>query len=227
MQVAEFGRKQTGLDQYAIVKFAEAFEIVPRMLAENSGLNATDVVSGWGTIARGPTLACVARCQLHISAGVVLCRNDVLRSGGVCSLACTLALCRDLCMHARVGNLACAALLQLLRIKGRQWITQRWCMPAAALLCRHSSPHTALPFHLQVSALYAAHSSGQQGAGINLETGAAEDLRAAGVVDVYTTKWWAIKLATEAVATVLKVDQIIMAKQAGGPKPRGMDGDDD
>lgn len=48
LQVAEFGRKQTGLDQYAIVKFAEAFEIVPRMLAENSGLNATDVVGGWG-----------------------------------------------------------------------------------------------------------------------------------------------------------------------------------
>ena len=28
-------------------------------------------------------------------------------------------------------------------------------------------------------------------------------------------------------ATVLKVDQIIMAKHAGGPKPRGRDGDDD
>lgn len=30
---------------------------------------------------------------------------------------------------------------------------------------------------------------------------------------------WAIKLATDAVVTVLRVDQIIMAKQAGGPKP--------
>ena len=34
LQVAEFGKKQTGLDQYAIVKFAEAFEVVPRTLAE-------------------------------------------------------------------------------------------------------------------------------------------------------------------------------------------------
>jgi len=29
------------------------------------------------------------------------------------------------------------------------------------------------------------------------------------------------------VVTVLRVDQIIMAKQAGGPKPRGGMGDDD
>lgn len=42
-------------------------------------------------------------------------------------------------------------------------------------------------------------------------------------------QWWALKLATEAVATVLRVDQIIMAKQAGGPKPREsqVDGDED
>ena len=38
---------------------------------------------------------------------------------------------------------------------------------------------------------------------------------------------WALKLAADAVTTVLKVDQIIMAKQAGGPKPRGMGGDDE
>ena len=33
-------------------------------------------------------------------------------------------------------------------------------------------------------------------------------------------QWWALRLATEAVSTILRVDQIIMAKQAGGPKPR-------
>lgn len=31
---------------------------------------------------------------------------------------------------------------------------------------------------------------------------------------------WALRLASDAAVTVLKVDQIIMAKQAGGPKPR-------
>lgn len=35
------------------------------------------------------------------------------------------------------------------------------------------------------------------------------------------TKSWAIKLATEAARTVLSVDQIIVARQAGGPKPPG------
>lgn len=34
-------------------------------------------------------------------------------------------------------------------------------------------------------------------------------------------KSWAIKLATEAARTVLSVDQIIVARQAGGPKPPG------
>jgi T-complex protein 1 subunit theta len=29
-RLAEFGRKQTGLDQYAIAKFAESLEVVPR-----------------------------------------------------------------------------------------------------------------------------------------------------------------------------------------------------
>lgn len=37
---------------------------------------------------------------------------------------------------------------------------------------------------------------------------------------IFVLQWWAMKLSTEAVATILRVDQIIMAKQAGGPKPR-------
>jgi len=33
-------------------------------------------------------------------------------------------------------------------------------------------------------------------------------------------KTWAVKLASEAAITILKVDQIIIAKPAGGPKPK-------
>lgn len=54
-----------------------------------------------------------------------------------------------------------------------------------------------------------------------IETGAARDLGQDGLVDLRATRWWALKLATEAAATVLRVDQIIMAKQAGGPRPGG------
>ena len=33
------------LDQYAIGKFAESFEMVPKTLAENAGLNAMEIIS--------------------------------------------------------------------------------------------------------------------------------------------------------------------------------------
>ena len=97
--LAEFGRKQTGLDQYAIAKFAEALEVVPRMLAETSGFNATDVVS----------------------------------------------------------------------------------------------------------AVQAAHSSGDVLVGVDVQNGSPKDLTQESVYDLYETKWWGLKLATDAVVTVLKV----------------------
>ena len=47
------------------------------------------------------------------------------------------------------------------------------------------------------------------------------DTKEHGILDLYIAKSWAIKLATEAAKTVLSVDQIIVARQAGGPKPPG------
>lgn len=50
------------------------------------------------------------------------------------------------------------------------------------------------------------------------------------VLDLLRTKYWAMRYATSAACQVLRVDQIIMAKRAGGPKARGMgpqDPDDD
>ncbi|CAG9467736.1 unnamed protein product [Pedinophyceae sp. YPF-701] len=120
-RLAEVARQTEGLEQYSIQKFGEALEVVPRVLAENSGIDATAAVS----------------------------------------------------------------------------------------------------------ALYAAHAKGEQNAGLDIETGGVRDIGADGYFDVYTTKWWALRLAADAVNTVLRVDQIIMAKQAGGPKPRGPGGDDE
>lgn len=118
----EFAYKETGLDQYAIAKFAEALEVVPRTLAENAGLNATELISS----------------------------------------------------------------------------------------------------------LYAAHASGNVKAGIDVGYGICKDMTTESVWDLYLTKLFAIKLAADAVCTVLRVDQIIMAKVAGGPKPnRPADGDED
>jgi T-complex protein 1 subunit theta len=120
-RLAAVARAETGLEQYAIAKFAAALEVVPRTLAENAGLNATDVLS----------------------------------------------------------------------------------------------------------ALYAAHASGSSSAGVDIENGGVRDLGQDGLFDLFTTKQWAIRLACDAVTTVLRVDQIVMSRPAGGPKTQGPPGGDD
>ncbi|CAJ2674436.1 unnamed protein product [Trifolium pratense] len=122
-RVKEFSYKETGLDQYAIAKFAESFEMIPRTLAENAGLNAMEIISS----------------------------------------------------------------------------------------------------------LYAEHASGNTKVGIDLEEGVCKDVTTTHVWDLHVTKLFALKYAADAACTVLRVDQIIMAKPAGGPgrreQPAGMDED--
>ncbi|XVF31232.1 hypothetical protein REPUB_Repub16aG0127700 [Reevesia pubescens] len=127
-RLKEFSFKETGLDQYAIAKFAESFEMVPRTLAENAGLNPMDIISK----------------------------------------------------------------------------------------------------------LYEKHASGNTKVGIDVEggdseDGACKDSSTMNIWDLYVTKFFALKYAADAACTVLRVDQIIMAKPAGGParrdQPAGMDED--
>jgi T-complex protein 1 subunit theta len=54
--------------------------------------------------------------------------------------------------------------------------------------------------------------------GLNVLSGDIEEISSLGVYDHRYTKEWAIRLASEAAITILKVDQIIVAKPAGGPK---------
>ncbi|KAJ8493095.1 hypothetical protein OPV22_014816 [Ensete ventricosum] len=121
-KLKEFSLKETGLDQYAIAKFAESFEMVPKTLAENAGLNAMEIISS----------------------------------------------------------------------------------------------------------LYAEHAAGNVKVGIDLEEGVCKDVSTKNIWDLYLTKFFALKYAADAACTVLRVDQIIMAKPAGGPKrdpAAGMDED--
>lgn len=82
-----------------------------------------------------------------------------------------------------------------------------------------------------LSKLYAAHKEGKKSYGFNIdgEGTALVDTVEAGILDLYLTKQWALKYAVGVTCTVLKVDQIIMAKRAGGPKvpPGGMRDDDE
>jgi len=69
-----------------------------------------------------------------------------------------------------------------------------------------------------VSALYAAHEKGEVNAGVDLADGKPVDLTGQDVLDLVYTKKQALRLAADAVLTILRVDQIIQARQAGGPK---------
>ncbi|XP_057601179.1 T-complex protein 1 subunit theta-like [Hippopotamus amphibius kiboko] len=124
-QITSYGETCPGLEQYAIKKFAEAFEAISRALAENSGVKANE----------------------------------------------------------------------------------------------------------EISKLYAVYQEGNKNVGLDIEAEvpAVKDMLEAGVLDTYLGKYWAIKLATNAAVTVLRVDQIIMAKPAGRPKPPSgrKDWDDD
>ena len=122
-RIGAFADKTPGLAQYAIRKYAEAFEVVPRLLAESAGLDATEVLASLYT----------AHSQTQSDKGVCCTGVDVENNDGTGVL----------------------------------------------------------------------------------------DAREEGILDLLVTKNWAFKLATEAARTVLSVDQIIVARQAGGPKPPG------
>jgi len=53
--------------------------------------------------------------------------------------------------------------------------------------------------------------------GIDVADGKVKDVNEIGILDLWETKSWAFKLCLDAVLTILKVDQIIMSKPAGGP----------
>jgi T-complex protein 1 subunit theta len=74
-----------------------------------------------------------------------------------------------------------------------------------------------------VSALYKAHADGQTDAGVDID-GEEQDgilsAKKAGILESFVAKDWAIKLATEAAVAVLRVDSIIVSKQAGIAPPK-------
>lgn len=127
-RVTAFGDKTPGLAQYAIKKYAEAFEVIPRTLAESAGLDATEVLS--------------------------------------------------------------------------------------RLYSAHSTPSKQPTKDGDAYWVTGVDIENQEGTGVC-------DAEDEGILDLLISKSWAIKLATEAARTVLSVDQIIVARQAGGPKPPG------
>ena len=129
-RISAFGEKTPELSQYAIKKYAESFEVIPRTLAESAGLDATEVLA--------------SLYAAHHKSSTKTNNDDDEDEEE-----------EDWCIGVDVEN--------------------------------------------------------EDGTG----TLDAKDER---ILDLLVSKQWAIRLATEAARTVLSVDQIIVARQAGGPK---------
>ena len=67
-------------------------------------------------------------------------------------------------------------------------------------------------------ALYVPHASSPMS--FDIEECVPRDSVVAGVFDLYATKLNAFRLAVAAAIFILKVDQIVMSKPSGGPKPK-------
>lgn len=149
-RVSAFGDKTPELSQYSIKKYAEAFEVIPRTLAESAGLDATDV------------LARLYRAHHRSSSNKPNSDEDEDDDDD-----------DDEDEEDEDDE------------DEDEWL---W----------------------------------TTGVDVENEDGSGTlDAKDEGILDLLVCKQWAIKLATEAATTVLSVDQIIVARQAGGPKPPG------
>ncbi|KAL8927563.1 MAG: hypothetical protein Q9208_002369 [Pyrenodesmia sp. 3 TL-2023] len=148
-RISAYGEKTPELSQHAIRKYAEAFEVIPRTLAESAGLDATEVLAR--LYARHHKAAkAAANQQSDTSSGTSESSSEEEESEDDDDEAWTLGV--DIENEDGTGTL---------------------------------------------------------------------DAKDEGILDLLITKQWAVRLATEAARTVLSVDQIIVARQAGGPKPPG------
>ncbi|KNC49289.1 chaperonin [Thecamonas trahens ATCC 50062] len=75
--------------------------------------------------------------------------------------------------------------------------------------------------HRRVASLYSAQKAGKV-AGVDLDSEEVMDPVANGVVDLAVNKLWALKLSVDVATTIVSVDEVVMSRQAGGPKPPQM-----
>ncbi|KAI4230401.1 MAG: hypothetical protein L6R36_000030 [Xanthoria steineri] len=146
-RISAYGEKTPELSQHAIRKYAEAFEIIPKTLAESAGLDATEV------------------------------------------------LARLYARHHKAAK-------------------------TAAMKADDTSSGTSEESSEEESSEEDDEAGWTLGVDIENDDGTGTlDAKDEGILDLLISKQWAIRLATEAARTVLSVDQIIVARQAGGPKP--------
>jgi T-complex protein 1 subunit theta len=143
MKLKNLAASTPGLEQYAINVFGESLEVVARILAENSGYNASDVVSALYAAHTAGNTHYGVNIEQDIESNILATQSDNASQNAGTS----------------------------------------------------TSDQSDLSSHVL-------------------------NAKARGILDSLAVKSSALRLAADVALTVLRVDQIIMSKQAGGPKPR-------
>ena len=191
------------------------------------GASATGVVS---IVLRGPTDALLDELERGADAGVnafkALARDArSLPAGGAVEAALAARLRADATVAPGLDGCALAAFGAALDVVPRT-LAENAGLDATAALAALAAAHAAAPPPPSASAADAATATVCR-LGLDLAGGPPRDLAVGdgGVTDLFSARWWALKLAADAAATVLRVDQIIMAKPAGGPRAPAGGGD--
>lgn len=95
---------------------------------------------------------------------------------------------------------------------------------ALEIIPRIIAENAGLDASAMISSLYASHEAGNVYDGVDISSGKVGNAKELGVLDSLLGRYYALKLAADAAITILRVDQIIMAKPAGGPKPPSQTG---
>ena len=81
--------------------------------------------------------------------------------------------------------------------------------------------NSGLNAHQVLEKLVSSHCSGSTNDGVDIESGNDVcDVTEKEIYDLFLCKAWAIRYAVIAANTILRIDQMVMAKRAGGPKAR-------
>lgn len=151
--------------------------------------------------------------------------NDVERAldDGIQTAA---SLCKDgrLLPGAGATELELSKLLKAYadEVKGLDQYGIRKFAEAMDVVPRQLAENSGCDPSISMHAMHASHEGvGTANMGFDIEECVPRDSLDAGVFDLLISKTNAIRLAVDAALTVLRVDQIVMSKPAGGPKPRG------
>ncbi|KAJ5071292.1 chaperonin-containing tcp1 subunit 8 (theta) [Anaeramoeba ignava] len=89
---------------------------------------------------------------------------------------------------------------------------------ALEIVPRKISDNSGMKSNEIISNLYAEHEKGNKSFGVDILNETVGDMKEKAIYDLYSTRYWGLKFAVDAVTTILRVDQIIMSRPENGPK---------